>query len=125
MLGAASPVGVFALVAGVLVVLVVGSWLRKRVRGGRSAGRRQSYEKHEAAQEREPPVDLGDVREAAVHEFTEHHTGERRAVCKIEGFVVFVEEVPGDLSVGDVIELEVLSFNRGHTSATARFRGTA
>ncbi|NUB90848.1 RNA-binding protein [Haloterrigena sp. SYSU A558-1] len=125
MFGAASSVGVFALVAGAFVVLVVGSWLRKRVRGGRSAERRQSYERHKAAQEREPPVDLGDVREAAVHEFTEHHTGERRAVCKIEGFVVFVEEVPGDLSVGDVIELEVLSFNRGHTSATARFRRIA
>ncbi|WP_339104718.1 RNA-binding protein [Haloterrigena salinisoli] len=125
MFGVASPVGALVLVAGVFVVLVVGSRLRKRVRGGRSAGRRQSYEKHKAAQEREPPVDLGDVREAAVREFTEHHSGERRAVCKIEGFVVFVEEIPGDLAVGDVIEIEILSFNRGHTSATARFLGTA
>ena len=125
MLGAASPVSVLVLVSGVLVILLVGSWLRKRVRGGRSAGRHQSYEKHKAAQEREPPVDLGDVREAAIHEFTDHHSGEQRAVCKIEGFVVFFEEITGDLSVGDVIELEVLSFNRGHTSATARFRGTA
>lgn len=126
MLGAASPVDVLVLVSGLLVVLVVGSWLLKRIRsGGRSAAQQQSYDRHKAAQEREPPVDLGDVREAAVREFTEHHSGERQAVCKIEGFVVFVEEIPADLSVGDVIELEVLSFNRGHTSATARFRGIA
>ena len=117
--------GVASIALGVFVVLVFGSWLVRRVRGARSATRRESYERHRAAQEREPPVDLGDVREAAVHEFTDHHSGERRAVCKIEGFVVFVEDVPGDLSVGDVIELEVLSFNRGHTSATARFLGTA
>ena len=114
--------GMASLVLGVLVVLVFGSWLVKRLRGGaRSAARRESYDRHRAAQERDPPVDLGEVRVTAVHEFTDHHSGERRAVCKIEGFVVFVEDVPGDLAVGDVIELEILSFNRGHTSATARY----
>ena len=116
---------VAAIVLGALTVLGVGTWLVRRFRGGRSAAQRESYERHEAAQEREPPVDLGDVREAAVHEFTDHHSGERRAVCKIEGFVVFVEDLPDGLAVGDVIELEILSFNRGHTSATARCLGTA
>ena len=116
MLGAAS------LVLGLLVFVVFGSWLLKRFRGGsRSTAQRESYERHQDAQEREPPVDLGDVREIAVQEFTEHHSGERQAVCKIEGFVVFVEDVPGSLEVGDVLRAKVLSFNRGHTSATATF----
>ncbi|QSW97903.1 TRAM domain-containing protein [Haloterrigena alkaliphila] len=118
--------GVEALGVGVFVVLAFGAWLLRRVRGGgRSAAQRESYERHRDAQQRDPPVDLGDVREVAVHEFTDHHSGERRAVCKIEGFVVFVEDVPTDLAVGDVIDVEILSFNRGHTSATARFLETA
>ena len=116
---------VASIALGVFALLVFGSWFVRRVRGGRSATQRESYKRHEEAQRREPPVDLGDVREAAVHEFTDHHSGERRAVCKIEGFVVFVEELPSGLEVGDVIELEILSFNRGHTSATARFLGRA
>ena len=125
-------VSVTSLVIGVAVVVVVGSWAIKRIRGrDRPTGRpettaqRESAERHREAQGREPPVDVGDVREVAVHEFTEHHTGERQAVCKIEGFVVFVEDVPADLAVGDVIEITILSFNRGHTSATARYVGRA
>ena len=118
--------GVASLLLGAVVLVLFGTWLIKRFRGGsRSPAQRESYERHREAQEREPPVDLGDVREAAVHEFTEHHTGERRAVCKIEGFVVFVEDIPDALAVGDVIEIEVLAFNRGHTSATARYVGRA
>lgn len=114
--------GTAALVLGLLVVVVFGSWLVRRFRGGgRSTAQRESYERHRDAQQREPPVDLGDVREVAVQEFTDHHSGERQAVCKIEGFVVFVADVPADLEVGDVLEIKILSFNRGHTSATATF----
>jgi len=114
--------GVTSLLLGALVIVLFGSWLIRRFRGGgQSAAQRESYERHQDAQEREPPVDLGDVREIAVQEFTEHHSGERQAVCKVEGFVVFVEDIPADLGVGDVLRAKVLSFNRGHTSATATF----
>lgn len=120
MLGAAS------LILGLIVTVIFGAWLVGRVRGrGRSTDRQKSYERHREAQDREPPVDIGDVHEAAIHEFTDHHSGERQAVCKVEGFVIFVEDVPNGLEVGDVLELEVLSFNRGHTSATARYVGRA
>ncbi|WP_226005516.1 TRAM domain-containing protein [Natrinema salinisoli] len=105
---------------GVLVVLVIGSWLFKRVRGG-SASERQSRERHNEAQERDPPVDIGDVEEIAITEFTDHHSGERQAVGKVEGFVLFVEDVPDACETTDVIRVKVLSFNRGHTSATATF----
>ncbi|WP_436347367.1 TRAM domain-containing protein [Natronorubrum sp. FCH18a] len=114
--------GVTSLALGLIVIVLFGSWLIRRFRGGsRSAAQRESYERHRDAQQREPPVDIGDVRTVAIQEFTEHHSGERQAVCKIEGFVVFVEDLPADLDVGDVLEIKVLSFNRGHTSATASF----
>ncbi|WP_049922663.1 RNA-binding protein [Halopiger djelfimassiliensis] len=110
---------------GTMVAVVFGSWAIKRYRGARSADRRESFERHRAAQQRDPPVDIGDVEAVGIHEFTEHHTGERQAVCKIEGFVVFVEDVPAHLEEGDVIRLKLLSFNRGRTSATATFLETA
>ncbi|WP_049901241.1 TRAM domain-containing protein [Natrinema sp. J7-1] len=103
---------------GVLVALVLVSWLFKRVRGG-SADEQQSRARHRAAQERPPPVDIGDVEEVAIREFSDHHSGERRAVGKVEGFVVFVEDVPDACEVTDVIRIKILSYNRGHTSATA------
>lgn len=105
---------------GALVVLVIGTWLFKRVRGG-SADERQSRKRHREAQERDPPVDIGDVEDVAIREFTDHHSGERRAVGKIEGFVVFVEDVPEGCEPTDVIRIKILSFNRDHTSATATF----
>ncbi|SIR73318.1 TRAM domain-containing protein [Natronorubrum thiooxidans] len=114
--------GVTSLLLGILVIVLFGSWLLKRFRGGtRSPAAQASYERHKEAQQREPPVELGDVRQVAIQEFTEHHSGEQQALCKIEGFVVFVEALPASLDVGDVIEIKVLSFNRGHTSATATF----
>ncbi|AEM57640.1 hypothetical protein HISP_10420 [Haloarcula hispanica N601] len=76
---------------------------------------------HEAAQEREPPVELGETYEFGVAEFTDHHSGDRVAVGKVEGFVLFTEDVPSSVSAGDVIRAKVLSFNRDHTSADARF----
>ncbi|ELY44277.1 TRAM domain-containing protein [Natronorubrum sulfidifaciens] len=112
--------GVTSLLLGMIVIVVFGSWLFKRFRGrSQSAAQQASYERHKAAQKRQPPVEIGDVRQVAVQEFTEHHSGQRQAVCKIEGFVVFVEDLPDGLDVGDVLEIKVLSFNRGHTSATA------
>lgn len=101
---------------GVLVLLLVVLLWRRR-----SSGRSTSKAAHDAATAREPPVDIGDVRTLGVTEFTDHHTGARVAVGKVEGFVVFTEDVPADVDVGDVIRAKITSFNRGHTSADARF----
>jgi predicted RNA-binding protein with TRAM domain len=76
---------------------------------------------HEAAQERDPPVELGATYEFGITEFSDHHSGDRVAVGKVEGFVLFTEDVPSSVSAGSVIRAKVLSFNRGHTSADARF----
>ena len=127
MLGAAS------LALGVVVAAVFVTWLIRRFRGS-SSERRESRKRHRDAQRRDPPVDLGETVTAVVDDFSEHaeprhrtaddpehHSGERHAVCKVEGFVVFVEDVPRKLEEGDVIRLEVRSFNRGHTSASAAF----
>ncbi|MDS0478381.1 hypothetical protein [Natrinema sp. 1APR25-10V2] len=56
-----------------------------------------------------------------VNEFTDHNFSERRAIATVDGFVVFVEAVPDDCEVTDVIR----SFNRGHTLVMACLRETA
>lgn len=85
---------------------------------------RESKRAHEEAQEREPPVDLGEEYEFGITEFTDHHSGERVAVGKVEGFVVFTEDVPDSVTEGDVIRAKILSFNQGKTSADATFVDT-
>ncbi|GCF14557.1 hypothetical protein Harman_24920 [Haloarcula mannanilytica] len=87
----------------------------------RTSDSNASKRAHEAAQEREPPVELGETYEFGISEFTDHHSGDRVAVGKVEGFVLFTEDVPSSVSAGDVIRAKVLSFNRDHTSADARF----
>ncbi|WP_254271766.1 TRAM domain-containing protein [Haloarcula marina] len=107
--------------AGAGALVLVGLFaLRRR----RSAEARQSKQAHEAAQKRDPPVDIGETYEFGITEFTDHHSGDRVAVGKVEGFVLFVEDVPSSLTPGDVVRAKVLSFNRGHTSADARFVAT-
>lgn len=106
-----------------VVVLAFGAILALR-RWRRSSARRRSRRAHEAATEREPPVELGETYEVGVREFTDHHSGTRVAVGKVEGFVLFVEDVPGDVETGEVISVRVLSFNTGHTSADATFVAT-
>jgi len=106
--------------AGILVLLLAVVGVR-RWRSGPS----ESRAAHEAAQQRDPPVDIGDTYEFGIVEFADHHSGERVAVGKVEGFVIFTEEVPERLDEGDVIRAKVLSFNRGHTSADAQFVDTA
>jgi len=107
-----------AVAAGVVVVLGLALVFR-----GRSSDARASKRAHEAAQEREPPVELGETCEFGVSEFTDHHSGNRVAVGKVEGFVLFTEDVPDSLAEGDVIRAKVLSFNKKHTSADATFVG--
>lgn len=100
---------------GLVLAIVVLLWW------GRSSEKAASRQAHEAAQDREPPVDVGDVYEFGVVEFTDHHSGERIAVGKVEGFVLFTENVPSDVGEGDVIRGKVHSFNQGRTSADATF----
>ena len=107
--------GAVAVIA-LLVLLAVVSRLR-----GPSEEARESKRAHDAAQEREPPVEIGETYEFGVTELTDHHSGEEVAVGKVEGFVVFTEDIPRDLSTGDVIRAKVLSFNEGRTSADATF----
>ena len=107
----------YVAVAGGLVALLFVFLYRRR----RSAGTRASERAHEQAQEREPPVELGERYEFGITEFTDHHSGDRVAVGKVERFVLFTEGVPESVSEGDVISATVTSFNRGHTSADAVF----
>ncbi len=103
-------------VVGILVIAVL---LRRRG----SSDHAESKRAHEQAQEREPPVELGETYEFGVTDFSDHHSGERVAVGKVEGFVLFTEDVPKSVSQGDVIRGKVLSFNKGKTSADASYEG--
>ncbi|AQL42460.1 hypothetical protein BV210_06920 [Halorientalis sp. IM1011] len=106
--------GVAAVVVLLLVIVLLRRWRS-------SSGARESKRAHEAAQERDPPVELGETYEFGITEFTDHHSGDRVAVGKVEGFVLFTEDVPDSTSEGDVIRAKVLSFNKGKTSADATF----
>jgi predicted RNA-binding protein with TRAM domain len=97
------------------VVLLVAVVVVLRRRGSSDA--RASKRAHEQAQERDAPVDIGDTVEFGITEFSDHHSGERVAVGKVEGFVVFAEDVPSGAAVGDVVRVKITSFNRGGTSA--------
>jgi predicted RNA-binding protein with TRAM domain len=100
--------------AGALIVLaMVLLWL------WRSFTRSPSKQAHEAAQDRAPPVEIGETYEFGITEFTEHHSGKRVAVGKVQGFVIFAEDVPDHAEVGDVVVARVLSFNKDETSADA------
>lgn len=107
--------GAIGTVTGVLVVLVL--WRRL------TAGKRTSKRAHDRAQQRDRPVELGETYELGVTEFTDHHSGKRVAVGNVEGFVVFIEDVPDRISEGDVIRATITSFNRNETSADAIFDG--
>ncbi|SNZ17181.1 Predicted RNA-binding protein, contains TRAM domain [Natronoarchaeum philippinense] len=109
----------YLLGAGLVVVALLVAALAWRVRSLRSTAA-ASKRAHEAAQEREPPVDKGEVIEVGVEELTEHHSGRTDALVKVEGFVVFVTDVPDDVEPADMLRAKVLSFNRDGTSASAK-----
>jgi predicted RNA-binding protein with TRAM domain len=100
-------------VVGVALVVVL---LRRGSADGAASKRA-----HEQAQKREPPVELGETYDVGVIEFSDHHSGERVAVGKVEGFVLFTEGIPDTLTEGDLIRVRVLSFNRNRTSADATY----
>jgi len=106
-------------IAAVLLLLALLVVVR-RIRGP-SADARESKQAHDAAQQRDPPVEIGETYEFGVTELTDHHSGKEVAVGKVEGFVVFTEDIPSDITKGDVIRAKVLSFNEGRTSADATF----
>ncbi|MGM0446636.1 MAG: TRAM domain-containing protein [Methanobacteriota archaeon] len=114
------------LVLGIAVAVAVLALfvLARRLRGPSPAAR-ESKRAHDAAQKREPPVEIGETYEFGVTELTDHHSGEEVAVGKVEGFVLFTEDIPGELEPGDVVRAKVLSFNEGRTSADATFVGRA
>ena len=105
--------------AVVVVLAVLVGWRR------RSSGEAASKRAHNEAQQRDAPVDMGGTYQFGVTEFTDHHSGERVAVGKVEGFVLFTEDVPSSVSKGDVIRATVTSFNRNGTSADAIYEGRA
>jgi predicted RNA-binding protein with TRAM domain len=90
----------------------------------RGADATESRRAHDQARERDPPVAIGGSYEIGITEFTDHHSGERVAVGKVEGFVVFIQNVPSSLDEGDAIRATITSFNRGRTSADASFDET-
>ncbi len=108
-------IGTVAVLVLVLLLVVVG-----RLRSP-SAEARESKQAHEEAQQRDPPVEIGETYEFGVTELTDHHSGSEVAVGKVEGFVLFTEDIPSDVAKGDVIRAKVLSFNEGRTSADATF----
>lgn len=114
---------VLAAAAVVVALVVYGSYRKGKADGIQQTQRAASHEAHEQATEREPPVDIGDSVSLAVKEFRAHHSGERAAVCKKEGFVIFVDGVPDGVDVGDVIDAEIVDFGRNRNSAEAQYVG--
>jgi predicted RNA-binding protein with TRAM domain len=94
------------------------------IEAGRAAAEAEaSQQAHDDAIERAPPVDVGEHVSLGVKEFKQHHSGDQVAVCKKKGFVVFVEDVPDGVEVGDVIDAEVVSFGPDNNSAQATYTG--
>jgi predicted RNA-binding protein with TRAM domain len=83
------------------VVSLLIAALAWRVRSLRTTA--ASRQAHAAARQREPLVETGDVIEAGVEELTDHHSGRRDALVRVEGFVVFVRDVPDDVEPADVL----------------------
>lgn len=78
-----------------------------------------SREAHQHAKQRTPPVDIGDEIKAGIEDFSRHHSGRQDAIIRKEGFVIFVKDIPGENSVGDVVCAKITSFNLGGSSANA------
>lgn len=86
-----------------------------------SQEQQESWEAHKRATQRSPPVELGEVRRLGVEEITDHHSGKKQARGSIEGFEVFVDDVPYEVRPLDMIKVKILSYGNGRTSAQAKF----
>ena len=107
---------------GAILFYKIGKWRGRSISRDRLKSqieREQSQDAHNDAVEREPPVDIGDTVTVGVKEFRSHHSGDRQAVCKKEGFVIFVEDYPRGTEIGDRLDVTITSFGSNHTSAEA------
>jgi predicted RNA-binding protein with TRAM domain len=93
----------------------------EHVSGFESEEQRESWEAHREAQQRAPPVELGEVRKIGVEEILDHHTDSPQARGEIEGFQIFVDDIPRDIRSLDFIRVKIMSYGRGRTSAQAKF----
>lgn len=117
-------VAVASFLLGGVLFYKLGTW--RGVRKGKQRQRahlerEQSAKAHQKAIEREPPVEIGETVTVGVKELKQHHTGADVAVTKQEGFVIFVENCPENLEVGDRIDAKITSFGTNETSAEAVF----
>ena len=110
--------GAGSFLLGAVLFYKIGKW-RGRSVSKAELEREQSRDAHEDAVEREPPVDIGDTVTVGVKEFRSHHSGTEQAVCKKEGFVIFVDDYPSGTDVGDSLDVTITSFGSNRTSAEA------
>lgn len=102
----------------------LGTWRVRRKGKQRQKARlqrEQSAQAHQEARERDPPVQIGETVTVGIKEFQQHHSGANVAVTKQEGFVIFVENCPEGVEVGDRIDAKITSFGKNETSAEAVF----
>lgn len=79
-----------------------------------------SYEAHEEAQNRSPPVELGCVYKILLEEESKHHSGRRDMRGTYQGFQIFVKDVPENVGVDEVVNVKITSFSRENTAAHAK-----
>lgn len=118
-------VGIGAFLLGGAIFYKIGKWRGHSVEKSELKAqieREESRDAHNEAVEREPPVEIGESVTAGVKEFRSHHSGSEQAVCKVEGFVIFVEGCPPGTEVGDRIDVKITSFGSNRTSAEAVYQ---
>lgn len=81
--------------------------------------RNESYQAHQEAKEREPPVELGDIVDGGVTEIKHHYSGRTDAVIRVNSFVIFVNDVPDSVEKGDILQAKVTSFAANNNFADA------
>lgn len=119
-------VGIGSFLIGGVIFYKIGKWRGHAIEKSElktQIERAESMDAHDEAVEREPPVEIGESVTAGVTEFRSHHSGTEQAVCKVEGFVIFVEDCPPGTEVGDRIDLKITSFGANRTSAEAVYHG--
>lgn len=79
----------------------------------------ESRKAHVEATKKQPPVEIGHKDRMGIIDFDTHHSGERQPVGEIQGFKIFVTNAPEKLEIGDIIEIKIMSYNPGKTSAKA------
>lgn len=80
----------------------------------------ESINAHKKAQDRDVPVEIGDVITGGIEDISRHHSGSSDPIVRYEGFVIIVKKSPIDLSIGDIITVKITSFN-GDNSANSVF----